>query len=491
LERYETRKRNLLNSKTLPLDYSVPVYITWDITMEVVRKESLLADKWLTICAYLNSNDIPNFLLESFANSSENNPSSEIVEEALGTLISYSMLTVNEENNSASIHRLVQEVIQLQSEEKGVVVNNQVAVFQLFRKFFPHLDQTSTDYTKRRQSLPHLESFLCHLDAWSQKALTDQLRKETEENYLEYVLCWMANGHKDLGDWQKEGVLLERALTIQERHYGYNHPTTLTTRNDMAIVLGEQGKYEEALQAFQEVYDIEKNILGPERPSTLIARNNMALVLKKQGKYKEAFQAHLEVHEIEKRVLGPEHPSALTTRNYMANVLNKQGKYEGALQAYQEVYEIQNRVLGPKHPDTLTIRNNMAGVLDNQGKYEEALQAYLEVYEIEKRVLGPEHPSALTTLNNMALVLDKQRKYKEALETHQEVYMIRRRVLGSEHPSTLTTQDNMAGVLANQRKYEEALQAYEGVYEIRKRVLGAEHPDTLTTRNNMANVLDI
>jgi tetratricopeptide (TPR) repeat protein len=275
LKLYETRKRDKLNSKTLPLDYSVPVYITWDITMEVVRKESLLADKWLKICAYLNSKDIPNFLLESFADSSENNPKSEIFEEALGTLISYSMLTFNEESSSASIHRLVQEVIQLQSEEKEEVVNNHNAVFRLFGEFFPYLDQTSTDYSKRRQSLPHLESFLCHLDALSQKALTDELRKEIEENYLEDVLSWMADGYENLGNWQKESELLERVLTIQELHYGYNHRKTLTTRHNMALVLHGQGKYEEALQAYQEVYEIEKSVLGPEHPSTLTTRHNM------------------------------------------------------------------------------------------------------------------------------------------------------------------------------------------------------------------------
>jgi hypothetical protein len=32
----------------------------------------------------------------------------------------------------------------------------------------------------------------------------------------------------------------------------------------MASVLDNQGKYEEALQAYQEVYEIQKRILGPE-----------------------------------------------------------------------------------------------------------------------------------------------------------------------------------------------------------------------------------
>jgi tetratricopeptide (TPR) repeat protein len=281
LKLYETKKHDLLNSKTLPLDYSVPVYITWDITMEVIRKESLLADKWLTICAYLNNKDIPNFLLESFANGTENNPSSEIVEDALATLTSYSMLKVNEESNSVSIHRLVQEVVQLQSEEKGEVVKNRIAVFQLFGKFFPYLDKTSTDFTKIKQSLPHLESFLCHLDAWSQKSLTDQSRKEIEENYSEVVLSWLADGHHNLGNREKEGELLERVLKIKECRYGYNHRSTLTTRHNMARVLDNQGKYEEALQAYQEVYEIQKRVLGPEHPDTLTTRSNMAGVLNK------------------------------------------------------------------------------------------------------------------------------------------------------------------------------------------------------------------
>jgi tetratricopeptide (TPR) repeat protein len=74
------------------------------------------------------------------------------------------------------------------------------------------------------------------------------------------------------------------------------------------------------LQAYQEVYEIEKSVLGPEHPSTLTTRHNMALVLDNQGKYEEALQAYQEVYEIEKSVLGPEHPSTLTTRHNMDKV---------------------------------------------------------------------------------------------------------------------------------------------------------------------------
>jgi hypothetical protein len=67
--------------------------------MEAIHKESLLADKWLTICAYLNSNDIPNALLETFTESSENNPNQEIFKAALVTLGNYSMLMIDQKKS--------------------------------------------------------------------------------------------------------------------------------------------------------------------------------------------------------------------------------------------------------------------------------------------------------------------------------------------------------------------------------------------------------
>jgi hypothetical protein len=234
---YETKKEELLSDKILtdqtlkPDSIRAIVYITWDITIEAIHKESILADKWLAICAYLNSNDIPNFLLKTFSNNSENNPNNEIFEAALGTLNSYSMLFINEQSSSASIRRLVQEVILLKA-EAGERLKNIVALLKLFQGCFPYRGETHQDYTKKRQLLPHLEAFLSNLDAWP-KTATLELKKYTKD-CLENVLFLMYDGYNDLGNWQKAREMLERTLTIKEFRYGHDHPSTLTTRNNMA-----------------------------------------------------------------------------------------------------------------------------------------------------------------------------------------------------------------------------------------------------------------
>ncbi len=168
LELYEQKKSHLLNSIRLPSDYRASVFITWDITIKEIRKVSLLSERLLNICACLASNDIPNFLLEKFTNTKESNPNSEIFEEALGTLNCYSMIAINEQNRSSSIHRLVQEVIRLNWRDE-MTHNMMDSILNLLIVSFPCYGKTLADYDKKRQLLPHLESFLPHLDAWQQK----------------------------------------------------------------------------------------------------------------------------------------------------------------------------------------------------------------------------------------------------------------------------------------------------------------------------------
>ncbi|MDR2609548.1 MAG: hypothetical protein LBC06_03055 [Rickettsiales bacterium] len=66
LKLYNDRKRTLLSDKTL-LETFPPganretaaiVYVTWDITVEAIKKESSLAANWLTACAYLDGSPI-------------------------------------------------------------------------------------------------------------------------------------------------------------------------------------------------------------------------------------------------------------------------------------------------------------------------------------------------------------------------------------------------------------------------------------------------
>ncbi|KAK2043687.1 hypothetical protein LZ31DRAFT_450798, partial [Colletotrichum somersetense] len=72
-----------------------------------------------------------------------------------------------------------------------------------------------------------------------------------------------------------------------------------------------QGKYDEAEQMQRQTPELFKKVLGPEKSDTLTSKNNLALVLGSQGKYEEAEQMHRHGLELKEKVLGIENHSTL------------------------------------------------------------------------------------------------------------------------------------------------------------------------------------
>jgi tetratricopeptide (TPR) repeat protein len=65
-----------------------------------------------------------------------------------------------------------------------------------------------------------------------------------------------------------------------------------TTLNKLAIVYRAQGRYDEALKAYGRALAIDEKALGPEHPDVASTLNNLGLVYWNQGRYDEALKAY-------------------------------------------------------------------------------------------------------------------------------------------------------------------------------------------------------
>jgi hypothetical protein len=61
-----------------------------------------------------------------------------------------------------------------------------------------------------------------------------------------------------------------------------------------------------------------KRVLGSDHPGTLASMANLALMYQKQGQWKEAEELGAQVMEVFKRVQGPDHPNTFTSMGYLA-----------------------------------------------------------------------------------------------------------------------------------------------------------------------------
>ena len=82
-------------------------------------------------------------------------------------------------------------------------------------------------------------------------------------------------------------VSLHEALEASREVHGDRHPATLTALNNLAMLLQDQGRYDEAEPLSREALDASREVHGARHPATLEALNNVARVLQAQGRWRD------------------------------------------------------------------------------------------------------------------------------------------------------------------------------------------------------------
>ena len=104
-------------------------------------------------------------------------------------------------------------------------------------------------------------------------------------------------------------------------------------------------------------------MLGTEHPSTLGSMDNLALVLSSQGKYDEAEEMHRQALTLRERVLRKKHPDTLTSVYCLVYLLHQKKRYKDAEVFYDRVYAGYRKTLGEKHPTTAACSRHYSSML--------------------------------------------------------------------------------------------------------------------------------
>ncbi|KAH7068389.1 kinesin light chain 1 [Paraphoma chrysanthemicola] len=281
------------------------------------------------------------------------------------------------------------------------------------------------------------------------------------------ILAWILI---ERGKYEEAEKLNRRALEGRERQLGQSHSKTLYSVNNLAVTLDCQGEFGEAetlhrraLEGREKALDAEtlhrlslegrERELGHRHPVTLLSLYNLAVVLHDQGQYEEAEKLYRRALEGRVEELGNHHPNTLTSLHSLALVLDEQDQYEEAEKLYRRSLEGSEKELGHHHPDTLTSLHNLAGVLYEQGQYEEAEKFYQQALEGKEKELGALHRETLISVHCLAQILHRLHRYTEAAKLYQRACDGYTQVLGSMHSKTMRCRNDF------DRMQQEMLQA--------------------------------
>ena len=477
---FRERKLALFQNETSVSDEAT-VATTWDISFEQARKDSSAAADLLRLCAFLGPDDIP---MEVIVQGMEHIPqplSAALqdpleLDKAIIALRNYSLVEVDEpepDDRRLSIHRLVQAVTfdRLSEEEKKGWAEAAVGVVN---KAFP---AEASDV----RSWPVCARLGTHAVQAVKHAEKLQVGTKSAARLLNQLGMY-SHGRAEL-DQAKD--YYERALAIDEKVYGPEHPAVATNANNIGQILKDQGDLKGALQWVKRALAIDEKVYGFEHPKVAILANNIGMILQAQGDLAGALEWTKRALAIDEKVYGPEHPTVARNANNIGTILKAQGDLEGALEWTKRALAIGEKVHGPEHPKVAILANNIGTILKAQGDLEGALEWAKRALAIDKKVYGPEHPDVAIDANNIGHILQAQGDLEGALKWTKRALAIDEKVYGPEHPDVAIDANNIGQILQDQGDLAGALEWTKRALSILEKTYGKDHHLTKATARNL------
>ena len=136
-------------------------------------------------------------------------------------------------------------------------------------------------------------------------------------------LCnWTGYYLKFRGEYTAARPYYERALAINEKSLGPDHPDTATSLNNLGGLLRAMGDLAAARPYYERALAIREKSLGPDHPDTATSLNNLAWLNYYDGQIEEAVRQMRRVVDILERII-PNHQNTITARDSLAYMESK------------------------------------------------------------------------------------------------------------------------------------------------------------------------
>ena len=223
---------------------------------------------------------------------------SQSFRQGIRMLLSYSLITQESSQRQFSMHRLVHlwaydRLTTIEKDQFGNQAQN-ILMKSITWRF------NTTDYTFRRNLLPHITKFQ------RQTNLTSVTQKK--EGMAKFALIFW-----EAGRWKEAEELDVQVMELCKKVLGEEHPHTLNSIGNLASTYRNQGRWKEAEELGVQVMELRKKVLGEEHPHTSLSMNNLAFTWRGQGRNAEAIKLMEECVYLRTRILGVDHPKTLSS----------------------------------------------------------------------------------------------------------------------------------------------------------------------------------
>ena len=264
---------------------------------------------------------------------------------------------------------------------------------------------------------------------------------------VDTALFSLAQLEASLGDLPRAEQLMRDCIAREEARFGPHSFYPALGKAQLASILGQLDRSDEAEAMFRDALAIMRDVLPPEHPELPTTLGNFGTFLHRIGRFDEAGPLFEEALARREKILPPEHPAILTSRNQLAVLRIDRGDPAGAEPDLRKVLDARRKQLGA-HQDTAGSLLTLATAIARQGRDEEAIPLFEESIAMFGQVLPPDHPTQARPRIGLAISRIRMERVNEALEPLRDAVSIHHAAYGPDHPMTFYSEYWLAQGLA-------------------------------------------
>lgn len=355
--------------------------------------------------------------------------------------------------------------------------------------------------------------------AMAQAPDTESSDREAGERIAE--LANTASGLADRGEYIEAETIFRQAFDIANAQFATDHPEVTTARINLATVLYNMGRAEEAEPLARQSYGVAirdeepdsqtrlqsanifsrtliaigqpgpaaeifasflptyRQVYGEEDQVYLFLRINHAQALGRLGDTRATAEMQAENLRLLQRHLGDSH---ILTAHGLADYglsLRRLGRSEDSIPLLRRAVEVYSRVLDAPNNASLNVAQSLAGALQDIGETGQALLLYQDTLALAEEHLPPGDVQRTLALNNLAMAYFELEMYAEAAPLMARALETSSVEEGELGEGTLSTMANYAVTLQSLDRLDEALPLLERALQLRRWGQGDKHPATI------------
>jgi serine/threonine-protein kinase len=292
------------------------------------------------------------------------------------------------------------------------------------------------------------------------KVLEEAVRIQSEHpdnpKDLSNGLVYLANCQTLMGHLAAANVLHRRALEIDRRLYGEQHPNVAEDLGNLGEIEEQRGLYAESERHYRQSLAIDRVWYATDNPEFALMEVGLAKALVQENKDAEAEALLKHAIPVEERFMGKMHPFVATGMSWMGTVALKQGRLAEAEADFGRMSEICKSVYGEKNAHFAAVEMRMGELAVAKKQFGEAERRFQQAVQVFTETLSGDSLKTAIARIELGDVLVKERRYAEAEPLLTAGYKVVLRDSSSASTAALEAQSDLGEVYSALNQPEKA-----------------------------------